>query len=117
MIRSFEYVGKWYLPDNPEDELYGTLRFTPEGGALLELFGVFERKTVNRKYPMLEPNVILGNSSNGKSITLLGCSETRTQLPLNSEGESTFQAKYILVGALFDKVIVLPKIKTKNRSI
>jgi len=29
MVEKFEYKGKWWLPENPENKLHGTLVFTP----------------------------------------------------------------------------------------
>ncbi len=42
MIEEFEYKGKWWLPDKPEKQISGTLRFNPTDGAVLELIGSFK---------------------------------------------------------------------------
>jgi len=64
MMDKFEYKGRWWLPDKPEKRISGTLRFTPNEGAILELIGSFkDTKDINK---MLEPEIILGISSNGK---------------------------------------------------
>jgi hypothetical protein len=68
MMEEFEYQRYWWLPDGPEKRVLGTLKFDPEGGATLNLLGSFnglEGATVP-----LEPNLILGFLSNGRSITL-----------------------------------------------
>ena len=42
MMNKFEYEGIWWLPDKPEKQVSGTLRFTPNEGAILKLIGSFK---------------------------------------------------------------------------
>lgn len=58
-----EFKGIWWLPENPNDEIYGTVKFSNEDGTTLDLFGSF--KSNKREY-----EIILGFTSNGKWITL-----------------------------------------------
>jgi len=37
MLKPFEYEGIWWLPDKPEEQIEGTLRFDPSNGVNLEL--------------------------------------------------------------------------------
>ena len=39
MKDSLTFIGLFYLPDNPEKELHGTLRFNSQNGIELELLG------------------------------------------------------------------------------
>jgi hypothetical protein len=39
MEKSAEYQGYWWLPDEPEEEVPGTLKFDPNEGASLNLLG------------------------------------------------------------------------------
>jgi ApeA-like protein len=41
MMEEFEYQRYWWLPDEPEERVPGTLKFDPEGGASLNLLGSF----------------------------------------------------------------------------
>ena len=85
MIKEFEYKGIWWLPDNPEKRISGTLRFTPNEGAILDLIGSFKDiKNINKT---LEPEIVLGISSNGKNITLYKCIEKK--LSISSPGFQT----------------------------
>jgi hypothetical protein len=83
MIEEFEYKGRWWLPDDPEEKIDGTLSFTPGEGAVLDLIGSFENiKSTNYKGSItkkvwagkpFEPEIVLGTSSDGKNITLHKC--------------------------------------------
>ena len=58
-----EYKGIWWLPENLDDKIYGTLKFSNDDGIILDLFGSF--RTDKEEY-----EIILGFTSNGKWITL-----------------------------------------------
>jgi len=97
----FEYEGKWWLPDKPEKQISGTLRFTPDEGAILDLIGSFKDiKDINK---MLKLEIILGISSNGKKITLHKCFETKSKISSPGLLTSSFRANEIFVGAHFQK--------------
>jgi hypothetical protein len=68
-MKSFEWKGIWWLPDNEESGVTGILRFNPEDGAYLELIGQLFG------YEKFEANIILGKTSDGKNITLYKCFE------------------------------------------
>ena len=99
MMDKFEYEGIWWLPDKPEKQISGTLRFTPNEGAILELIGSFK----DTKDIMLKPEIILGISSNGKKITLHKCFETKSNISFPGLLTSSFYANEVFVGAHFQK--------------
>ncbi|WP_039764939.1 HEPN domain-containing protein [Caldicellulosiruptor sp. F32] len=101
MIEKFEYKGIWWLPNKPNKQVSGTLTFTPEKGAILELIGSF--KDLKDMDKMLSPDIILGVSSSGKDITLYRCFETQSNLNLPSLSTSSFYANIVFVGAHFQK--------------
>lgn len=71
MIEDFEYKGKWWLPDEPTEKISGTLRYSHNDGATLELIGslkIIQQLINDEKYL-----VILGESYDGKDISLHGC--------------------------------------------
>jgi hypothetical protein len=107
MIEEFEYKGIWWLPDKPEKQISGTLRFTPNEGGVLELMSSF-------KDIQVEPEIILGVSSNGKNITLHKCFDTKTNFNFPGFLTSSFYANVIFIGAHFQK---LEDIKFKSISI
>lgn len=103
-MEQFEYQGFWWLPQAPEERVPGTLTFDPVKGATLSLLGSFEKGLGNR-HVLLQPQLILGFSSKGKPITLLGCAETKSVRNLGSPGLplSTFRADTVFVGHHFHK--------------
>jgi len=97
----FEYKGIWWLPDKPEKQISGTLRFTPNEGAILDLIGSFKDiKEINK---MLEPEIILGISSNGKNITLHKCFETKSNVSFPGLLTSSFYANEVFIGTHFQR--------------
>lgn len=101
MIEEFEYKGIWWLPDKPKEQVSGTLRFTPDEGAILDLIGSF--KDIKNMNKMLEPEIILGVSSNGKNITLYKCFETKSSFSLPGFQTSSFYANLVFIDAHFQK--------------
>ena len=63
MEKENEFKGIWWLPENPEDQIYGTVKSSNEDGTILDLFDSF--KSNKGEY-----EIILGFTSNGKCITL-----------------------------------------------
>jgi hypothetical protein len=110
MIEEFEYSGMWWLPEDPEKQVCGILKFTPNKGAVLDLIGSFKDTTET-------PKIILGISSNGKDITLYECFEIRKRLNY-SYGSTTssfsFYANEVFIGSHFQKT---EDIKFKSLSI
>jgi len=102
MIEEFEHTGFWYLPEKPEKRVSGTLRFTPATGAVLDLIGYFE----DERPPTspLAPEIILGQSSDGREVTLRGCRELDRWLGSTPVQTSRFVAEMVLTGAHFAKV-------------
>jgi hypothetical protein len=70
-IGEFEYKGIWWLPDNPGEQISGTLRFSPNKGVTLDLDGAFNsRKNLEE---MQNFPIILGITVEGREITLTNC--------------------------------------------
>jgi len=64
-----EYIGNWWLPNDPETILPGTLIFEPEKGLTLILNGLFHKDQHQFDYY----EIILGSSHEGKLLTLYRC--------------------------------------------
>jgi hypothetical protein len=101
MIEELEYEGIWWIPGKPKEKVSGTLRFTPDEGAILDLIGSF--KDIKNMNKMLEPEIILGVSSNGKNITLYKCFETKSSFSSPGFQTSSFYANFVFIGAHFQK--------------
>lgn len=78
MKDSFEIRGYWFLPDAPDERVAGTLTYIPNGKITLELIGAFPESGDSLfaiiKNEAKQIDVIHGESSDAKKITLLGCS-------------------------------------------
>jgi len=101
MIGEFEHKGIWWLPDKPNEQMSGTLRFTPDEGAILDLIGSF--KDIKNMNKILQPEIILGVSSNGKNITLHSCFETKSSFSFPGFQTSSLYANSVFIGAHFQK--------------
>jgi len=97
----FEYKGIWWLPSKPKEQVSGTLRFSPDEGAILDLIGSF--KDIQDFNQILNPEVILGVSSDGKNITLYKCFETTSGVSLPGFLTSSFYASVVFVDVHFEK--------------
>lgn len=100
MIEEFEYKGNWWLPDNPEKKISGTLKFTLGERAVLDLTGSFTDKSLGKT---LEPEIILGTSASGEYITLHKCLETKTSFSFQGDRISSFDAHIVFLGVHFQK--------------
>src|SRR5659263_356045 len=98
IMDQFEYEGSWWLPENPVYKISGTLKFHPIEGAYLELIGAF-KKFIDFK-TLLEPKIILGNTSDG-IITLYDCFENRSSFA--GLFTSSFYVNVIFKGHHFEK--------------
>ncbi|MEU7646896.1 hypothetical protein [Streptomyces huasconensis] len=46
-----EWAGLWWLPEAPEYQVPGVLRYEPEGGLVLSLIGAFEDRVMTTHTP------------------------------------------------------------------
>ena len=112
MIKEFEYKGKWWLPDKPEEQISGTLKYSPVNGAILDLIESFKKnRDINQ---LLQPDIISGNSSDGKEITLHKCFETSFNIGSPGFTSSSFYANIVIIGQHFPKP---EDIKFRNLSV
>lgn len=99
-MQEFEYNGLWWLPENPDNKISGVLKFHPVKGVNLELIGSFrEFITFNR---VLNPDIILGITSNGKLVTLYKCLESRSLESIPGFTTSSFIASMVFLGHHFE---------------
>jgi len=94
---TFEYKGFWWKPDQPVNQLFGTLRRTAEGRTTLELAGALGR--FEERLP-----IILGLATTGVKITLcdaFGIESQGTNITEPKEMHTYFVHEAI-IGAHFD---------------
>jgi len=100
--KKFEYQGYWWLPDRPEERTPGILKFDPDYGATLDLLGSL--KGLEGVVDPLEPEIVLGLTSGGKSVTLKDCGRTRGNLVFGGGfSTSNFRANVVFMGEHFDR--------------
>lgn len=92
-----EIEGYWRLPGH-EDVLAGTLRHTPEEGAVLSLLGTFAGGGV---FPAGDPALIVGVGLNGKPVSLFECQWGGGSLT-NGVGSEAYTARLVAVGVSYD---------------
>jgi len=99
MIEGFEYTGRWWLPDKPDDAFSGRLKYTYKTGAVLELQGSFE--SLRDRFNNTKPLIIIGTSSDGKDISLHYCSLFSGQRASQGFETCLYLADIVFVGAHF----------------
>jgi len=72
-MKAFTIVGKWWLPNNPDNQVSGILKYNPYDRSSLELIGAFNEDE-NNDFPIIH-SVINGISKDGNRITLYECYE------------------------------------------
>jgi hypothetical protein len=98
----FEIIGEWWLPENPDDKVFGRLKFDDENGGDLELYGPSEGTL--RYTHVYYKEVILGrNTGFGDKITLFDCMVR--SFPISSPGvkKLVVNASTVLIGEHYDR--------------
>ncbi len=97
---NLEYRGKWFLPNVPNNKLYGTLKFDSKSKIQLEVVGSFRnRKKLNEPF---EGDILLGETTNGKLITIFKCFEVNFSMSFPGTETQVIDALYIFEGAHFN---------------
>ncbi|MDY4493246.1 HEPN domain-containing protein [Schaalia hyovaginalis] len=105
-----EWAGLWWLPDDPDKQVPGILRYDGEGSPSLALIGAFEDRITSDLAPGVTAchegtktwDVIHGVAEN-REVTLLGCVPTRTKRTMGARVKSpdtqTVAATMAIIGA------------------
>lgn len=102
MFSKFEYRGSWHLPGNPDNKINGILSSKGNEPPILDLLGsLHSRKDIYSKN--LDLKVILGETTEGKEITLIKCMNVNYNI--NSDNDiSSFKfivLGFVVIGGLF----------------
>lgn len=90
--------GIWWLPDNPSDEVAGTLTFNQDEGALLALVGMFGTIKQGLAFNREDIPVVHGVTMKGKRITLLRCMRKSGTFNFPGVPQETYKAMWLLSG-------------------
>lgn len=106
MTEDFKIIGEWFLPSSPEKRVHGTLDFSRNEGAKLEIYGSL---TSDHFFPeFADQKIILGLSSKSKQITLYKCHMTKsggaTLVQGGESGKSSviYSIMYLFIGMHID---------------
>lgn len=102
----FERAGIWWLPSEPQRQLAGTLQYSPEGHAVLELVGTFGghpfaglvRALSMRAPGAVRYETIHGMTVDGKAVTLLRAVQRDSQINMPGLSRESYLAVWTLVG-------------------
>ena len=99
-MKTIQEDGVWFLPNNPENQVYGRLTFSAEESPKLFLLNQFQEVKFDDKIPLrLDFDIINGYLVNGKKVTLCYCYQPigfKTGIQTCS-----IYAKYLLIGNHF----------------
>ena len=80
-----EWTGHWWLPEAPDEQMPGVLRYDGKGGLSLSLIGAFDERVSSSPAPgvtFVHAGVrtwdVIWGVADGREITLLDCLPTRT---------------------------------------
>lgn len=108
-----EWVGLWWLPDEPEDQVPGVLRYDIDGGLSLSLIGAFEDRImsmptsgVTTLHEGSRTWGVIHGAAEQREVTLLGCvpssSKRATDARVASPDKQKVTAAIAIVGAYVD---------------
>lgn len=99
MNEVLEYKGYWWLPEQPDNEVFGIFSFTPQQGITLELEGKLH-PSFDRNF---NPDLILGITKSGEHVTILNCQLTNQTHSLgNTYEQSSLVAEMAFKGKGFN---------------
>lgn len=97
-----EYIGYWYLPNDKQNKLYGTLQINKNNNLELKLCGVFGG--LNEQFNYENIKVINGFTKCGKKITLLECSEESFDFNMPGIPSKNYTPQCMIIGEHFNCV-------------
>ena len=80
---AFQFTGLWYLPNNPDEKIVGTLRYSPDDGLLLSLTGSLSEPFGGagvKSFPLIHG--VLVESPYGRCVSLINSFPTRISLSI-----------------------------------
>lgn len=105
-----EWAGLWWLPDAPDEQVPGVLRYDGKGGLSLSLIGAFEDRITSNPAPGVTAYhegsrtwEVIHGAAEQREITLLGCVPTGSKRSMfarvKSPDKQTVTATTAIIGA------------------
>lgn len=102
MKDALSYTGQWWLPENPDDKVAGVLEYSQEDGIQLSLNGSF--RDLDELITLKNHDKILGFTKDGKSITLVDCSDAGAGVHIPGYPVENYSPTIAYVGAHLDNL-------------
>src|SRR5215212_2568359 len=114
MFDDFEYRGQWYLPENSERKVSGTVRFDSTRGITLELTRALRESPGTSLDEVYKPKLILGEPYDGpRRMTLFQTVQTG-RASSSEEDPTSIYANYLFLGNHFHSI---PEIRFSSLSV
>lgn len=106
MSEKFLLKGKFYLPTDRDNKIFGTISYSPEDGSYLDLLGSFNKEND-------EEEIIWGELENGKGITMFNSFIVKKKF--NSTEQDKYYCNFLFLDIFFDskKDIMFNKISVR----
>ncbi len=102
LFDEFEYQGLWWLPDQPEARIAGTVSVNSEGRIALDLIGSLRAEHAFEHSDVFQPPIVLGLTARGKWITLYNNFELRSSSSFPGLTTSRLHSHFVLIGKHFN---------------
>ncbi|MEH2213022.1 HEPN domain-containing protein [Nostoc sp.] len=99
-MEEFEFLGSWWLPSNPQQEVTGTVKFSSENGISLEIVGSLNEQDF-LDIDSESQEIIIG-VTHGQLFTLLNCRRNTSKRSVPGILTQRFNVHYALVGYHFN---------------
>lgn len=92
--------GYWWLPDKPENKLFGTLKISVDGSVSLDIHGLLRVPYGEfGSYTVFEYEKIFGETEDGKPVILLNCFETNSSIRVGGGiSQTSVNSKFAFIG-------------------
>lgn len=98
MNDSIEFKGYWFLPNKPNIEVVGVLRYIPNVSIMLELVGGFSENLKQLLSVDKEVELIQGYTSDAKKVTLVNCFPSSSINFAASFAITKYSCSYMIIG-------------------
>jgi hypothetical protein len=110
MKDSFTYEGYWWLPETPDNKVFGQFTFVPGDELSLKIQGTLDSGSTTKKFshdfinPELIHGMIKDESGLEKNITIYKCHQTGGSLSGSGLQSSSFMGMAAFIGSHFDTI-------------
>lgn len=101
LLSNFQVKGVWWLPQSPENQIPGALKYKKSKHIRLELLGEFTARNSSET----RVDIILGETFDHKPLTMVHALFTGPSIqPLRGARFSTYESYYVVIGAHYSNI-------------